>query len=44
MQSFGVELSEDNAKALYVPRGFAHGFITLEDNTMESCYIQMLPS
>lgn len=33
MQSFGVELSEDNAKALYVPKGFAHGFITLEDNT-----------
>lgn len=33
MQSFGVELSEDNAKALYVPRGFAHGFITLKDNT-----------
>ena len=33
MQSFGVELSEENAKALYVPKGFAHGFITLEDNT-----------
>lgn len=27
-----VELSEDNYKMLYVPKGFAHGFQTLEDN------------
>ncbi|MBW8049750.1 MAG: dTDP-4-dehydrorhamnose 3,5-epimerase [Cytophagales bacterium] len=27
-----VELSENNLKMLYVPEGFAHGFITLEDN------------
>lgn len=26
-------LSEDNYKMLYVPKGFAHGFITLEDET-----------
>lgn len=26
-----VELSEDNRRMLYVPRGFAHGFITLTD-------------
>jgi dTDP-4-dehydrorhamnose 3,5-epimerase len=26
---FGVELSATNRKALYVPKGFAHGFITL---------------
>jgi dTDP-4-dehydrorhamnose 3,5-epimerase len=33
MQHFGVELSSDNYKMLYVPKGFAHGFLTLEDNT-----------
>lgn len=29
----GVELSEKNRCMMYVPRGFAHGYITLEDNT-----------
>lgn len=29
----GVELTADNRSALYVPRDFAHGFITLEDKT-----------
>lgn len=28
------ELSADNHKAFYVPRGFAHGFLALEDNTI----------
>jgi dTDP-4-dehydrorhamnose 3,5-epimerase len=30
---FGVELTADNRTMLYVPEHFAHGFITLEDNT-----------
>lgn len=29
----GVELTENNQRALLVPRGFGHGFITLKDNT-----------
>jgi dTDP-4-dehydrorhamnose 3,5-epimerase len=28
-----VELTEDNYKMLYVPKGFAHGFQTLKENT-----------
>jgi len=35
-QWFGLELSEINAKMLYVPPGFAHGFLTLEHNTIFS--------
>jgi dTDP-4-dehydrorhamnose 3,5-epimerase len=30
---FGLVLNADNHKTLYVPEGFAHGFLTLEDNT-----------
>ncbi|HEY9688063.1 MAG TPA: dTDP-4-dehydrorhamnose 3,5-epimerase [Coleofasciculaceae cyanobacterium] len=29
----GVELSADNRRMLYIPKCFAHGFQTLEDNT-----------
>jgi dTDP-4-dehydrorhamnose 3,5-epimerase len=33
LQWMGVELTAENRKALYVPKGFAHGFQTLEYNT-----------
>jgi dTDP-4-dehydrorhamnose 3,5-epimerase len=33
LKSFGVELSEDNHRALYIPVGFAHGFLTLTDES-----------
>jgi dTDP-4-dehydrorhamnose 3,5-epimerase len=32
-QSFGAELSAENRRMLYVPKGFAHGFVTLADDT-----------
>ncbi|RLA80838.1 MAG: dTDP-4-dehydrorhamnose 3,5-epimerase [Epsilonproteobacteria bacterium] len=33
LQTFQIELSAKNQKILYIPKGFAHGFQTLEDNT-----------
>lgn len=30
---FSVELSGKTAKCVYIPKGFAHGFVSLEDNT-----------
>jgi len=33
---FSVELSLENKKMFYIPVGFAHGFIALEDNTIFS--------
>ncbi len=32
-QWVGVDLTEDNHRTLYVPEGFAHGYITLKDDT-----------
>ncbi|HEX2189563.1 MAG TPA: dTDP-4-dehydrorhamnose 3,5-epimerase [Longimicrobiaceae bacterium] len=33
LQWIGVDLTAENARMLYVPEGFAHGFVTLEDDT-----------
>lgn len=35
-QYCSVRLSEDNKKLFWIPPGFAHGFLTLEDNTIFS--------
>ena len=32
-QWFGIELSADNYKMIYIPQGFAHGYQTLTDDT-----------
>jgi len=32
-QWLGVELTAENRRMLYIPEGFAHGFLTLDDNT-----------
>jgi len=37
-QYFGIELSAENQTMVYLPGSFAHGFLTLEDNT-EACYL-----
>ena len=39
---FGAELTAANRRALYVPKGFAHGFITLADDT-EVFYMISVP-
>ncbi|MEN8214190.1 MAG: dTDP-4-dehydrorhamnose 3,5-epimerase family protein, partial [Pseudomonadota bacterium] len=38
-QWLGVELTADNYRMLYIPAGFAHGFITLEESTEVSYMI-----
>jgi dTDP-4-dehydrorhamnose 3,5-epimerase len=32
-QWFGIEITAESHRLLYIPRGFLHGFQTLEDNT-----------
>ena len=34
---FGIELSDENRKQLFIPRGFAHGFLVLSEKA-EFCY------
>lgn len=36
-QHFSIELNENNKTMLWIPEGFAHGFSTLENNTI-FCY------
>ena len=43
LRHVGVELTAENRLMLYVPEGFAHGYLTLRDNTevayqMSACY------
>ncbi len=33
-EHFSIELSEENNKQLFIPRGFLHGFSVLENNTI----------
>jgi dTDP-4-dehydrorhamnose 3,5-epimerase len=33
LQHFAIELSAQNQKMIYIPKGFAHGFQSLEDDT-----------
>lgn len=35
-QYFSIELTEDNKKQIFVPRGFAHGFVVLSDTAILS--------
>jgi dTDP-4-dehydrorhamnose 3,5-epimerase len=35
---YGIELSAENRRMMYVPQGFAHGFMTLTDNA-EALYM-----
>ena len=37
-QHFGAELTAENRRMMYVPQGFAHGFLTLSDDT-EAVYL-----
>jgi dTDP-4-dehydrorhamnose 3,5-epimerase len=37
-QWFGLELSSENRRMLYIPESFGHGFLTLEDDT-EAYYL-----
>ena len=38
-QWIGVELTEENYRMLYVPQGFAHGYLTLENDSVASYHV-----
>ena len=42
LQHFKIRLTAENKLALYVPKGFAHGYLTLEDDT-EAFYSSSFP-
>ncbi len=44
MQWVGVELTEENHKQFFIPKGFAHGVISLVDNTLIEYYADSLYS
>ena len=39
---FSIVLSSSNKKLLYIPEGFAHGFLTLEDDTIFSYFVSKI--
>jgi len=39
LEWIGIELNDENREMLYIPKGFAHGFLTLKDDT--EVYYQM---
>jgi dTDP-4-dehydrorhamnose 3,5-epimerase len=41
-KSFGAELTADNRRMMYVPKGFAHGFLTLSDDTEAFYFVDEL--
>ena len=41
-QWFGVELCEGDGKMLYIPKHFAHGYLTLEDNSEVTYFVSQV--
>ena len=33
-ETFSIELSQENGKQLWIPEGFGHGFVCLEENSI----------